>query len=85
VAAFGVFAGVAMAGHTGGGGAASGKKSGTFHKNQTFSCNNDYSLYGTGTFPGNLGSAYDLNNNDEVCAQPVGDSGWNFTDDISNS
>jgi hypothetical protein len=83
--AFGMLAGGALAGK--GQGAQNGNKNGTWHKNQTYTCQDGYSLTYVWSwayqYDGGLGA--DLNGDAYVCYKYSGNNGgYTFVDDIAN-
>jgi hypothetical protein len=72
-------AGVAFAGGSSGGGNDHGNKTGNWHKNDTYTCKDGYTL----TYVG-YGNPYDLNDDAYVCWKAV-DSDDFYVDDISRS
>ena len=71
----------AFAGKSGGGGYYEGNKNGTYHKNDTQVCRDNYTLDYDYNWSG--ASAYDLNANDRICYKLASNGGYNFVDDIS--
>jgi hypothetical protein len=72
--------GVAFAGGSSGGGADNGNKNGNWHKNDTYTCRDGYTL------SQNFGAGwqYDLNADGYICYKDV-DNDTFFVDDISHS
>jgi hypothetical protein len=73
-----LIAGTAFAGGSSGGGGDNGLKLGNWHKNDTYTCTDGYTLVDASYAP-----AYDLNGDGSICWKAV-DSDNFFVDDISH-